>query len=76
MKLSFIFSYDLDPDPMTLITKLDLDMVKTYLHTKNEVFYVKGFKSYSLNIQQTDMTENITYSHTRVVIMLVATRRL
>ena len=56
---------------MTLVLKLDLDMVKMYQHTKKWSFYVKRFKSYSLNRQkhrQTDMTENITYPHTRVVI--------
>ena len=31
------FLYDLDLDPMTLIFKLDLDMEKLYLQTKNEV---------------------------------------
>ena len=35
---------------MTLILKLDLDMIKMYLHTKNEVS-VKWFISYSLNEQ-------------------------
>ena len=30
-------SFDLDLDPMTLVLKLDLDMVKMYLHTQNEV---------------------------------------
>ena len=53
---------------MTLILKLDLDMVKMYLHAKKWGFHVKGFKSYSLNRQthsQTDMTENITYLDTR-----------
>ena len=29
--------YSLDLDPMTLVFKLDLDMVKMHLHTKNEV---------------------------------------
>ena len=43
VKLSF-FSYDLDLDPMTLILKLDLDMVKMYLHTKNEVSMLRGSK--------------------------------
>ena len=33
----YFFSYDLNLDPMTLILKLDLDMVKIYMHTKNEV---------------------------------------
>ena len=31
------YSFDLDLAPMTLILKLDLDIVKMYLHTKNEV---------------------------------------
>ena len=43
-KKKFFFSYDLDP--MTLILKLYLGMVKTYLHTK---MLYEGFKSYSLN---------------------------
>ena len=32
-----LYSFDIDLDPMTLILKLDLDMLKVYLHTKNEV---------------------------------------
>ena len=31
------YSFDLDLKPMTLVLTLDLDMVKMYLHTKNEV---------------------------------------
>ena len=31
------YSFDLDLGLMTLILKPDLDMVKMYLHTKNEV---------------------------------------
>ena len=31
------YQLDLDIDAMTLILKLDLDMVRRYLHTKNEV---------------------------------------
>ena len=30
-------TFDLDFDPMTLILKLDLDMVKMYLYTEDEV---------------------------------------
>ena len=33
----FANDLDLDLDPMTLILKLDLNMVKIYLHAKNEV---------------------------------------
>ena len=38
------YSFDLDLDPMTLILKLDLDMVKMCLHTKNEVPSYSGSK--------------------------------
>ena len=31
------FSFDLELYPMTLILKLDVDMVKMYMYTKNEV---------------------------------------
>ena len=30
-------TFDLDLDPMTLIFKLDLDVVKMYLYTEDEV---------------------------------------
>ena len=35
---------DLDLDPMTLILKHDLEMVKLYLHFKNEVPSCSGSK--------------------------------
>ena len=38
------YSFDLDHNPMTLVLKLDLDMVKMYLHTKNEVPSYSGSK--------------------------------
>ena len=38
------YSFDLDLDPMTLVLKLDLDMVKMYLHTNNEVPSYSGSK--------------------------------
>ena len=38
------YSFDLDIDPMTLVLKLDLDMVTMYLHTKNEVPSYSGSK--------------------------------
>ena len=72
-KTIILFSYDLDLDPMTLIFKLELDMIKMYLHAKNEVSMSSDSKGYSLNRQktqthrQTDTTKNITYPHTRVV---------
>ena len=37
-------SFDLDLNPMTLVLKPDLDMVKMYLHTKNEVPSYSGSK--------------------------------
>ena len=61
---------------MTLILKLDLDMVKIDLHMKNEV-PSPMIQSYSLSRQtqrdtptdrQTDLTEIIIYPHTRIVI--------
>ena len=51
---------------MTLILKLDLDMVKMYLHSeKKRSFYVKGFKSYSLNRQKHRQTDTQTDRHDR-----------
>ena len=63
---------------MTLILKLYLDMVKMYLHTKNEVSMSRSSKvivwtdrnTDTQTDTQTDMTENITYPHTRVVIKM------
>ena len=31
-----LYSFDIDLGPMTLILRLDLDMIKMYLYTKNE----------------------------------------
>ena len=50
---------------MTLKLKLDLDIVKMYLYTKNEVSMSRC--SDRNTDRHTDMTENITYPHTRVV---------
>ena len=38
------YSFNLSLDQMTLIFKLDLDMVKVYLYTKNEVPGYSGSK--------------------------------
>ena len=70
------YSFDLDLDPMTLILKIDLDMVKMYLHTKNEVPSYSGSKVIAWTDRQTDgqthrqtdSSEIITYPHTRMVI--------
>ena len=53
---------------MTLILKFDLDMVKMYYHTKNEV----SMSRHSKVIAQTDTQthrqyENITFPHMRAV---------
>jgi len=39
------FARDLDPDLMTLIYTLDLDILKMYLHNKNEVSS-QGFQKF------------------------------
>ena len=46
---------------MTLILKLDLDMVKLYLHTKNEVFMSRGSKVRARTDRNTDKH---THTHT------------
>ena len=68
---------------MTLILKLDIDMVKMYLHPKNEVPMSRGSKVIALTDRKTqidrqtdrqkDTTENITYPHTRLVISVCTT---
>ena len=71
------FSYDLDLDPMTLILKLNLDMVQMYLHAKNEVSMSRGSKVIAWTDRNTDrqehrhtdMTGNIICPHMRVVKM-------
>ena len=50
--------YDVDLDSMTLILNLDLDMVKMWQHTKNEVSMLTGSKV----ITQTD-THTHTHTH-------------
>ena len=58
---------------MTFILTFDLDMFKMYLHAKIEVSMSSGSKVIAWTDRntdtQTDMTENITYPHTRVVKM-------
>ena len=54
---------DLDLDPMTLTYKLDLDIIKMYLHTKNELSRTRLSKvrvQTGQTDRQTDMTERIT----------------
>ena len=61
---------------MTLILKFDLDMVKMYHHTKNEVSMSRHSKVIAQTDTQTDthtdrhthrQYENITFPHTWVV---------
>ena len=61
MKFHF---FDLDLDPMILVLKLDLDIIKMYLCTENEVPSFSGSK---VADTQTDSTEIITYPHMRMV---------
>ena len=64
---------------MTLILKLDLDMVKMYHHTKNEACMSRNSKVIAQTDTQTGRQthtqtdrhrqyENITFPHTRAVI--------
>ena len=59
------YSFDHDHDPMTLVHKLDLDMVKMYLHTKNKVPSYSSSKVIARTDTQTDTntdsSEIITY---------------
>ena len=76
------YSFDLDHDPMTLILKLDPDMVKMYLHTENKV---RSWGSSNViawtdrqtrrqtqtdTLRQTDSNEIITYPYRRMVIKI------
>ena len=64
-------TFDLDFDPMTLILKLDLDMVKMYLYTEDEVPSYSSSKviawtdtqTHRHTDRQTDLSEIITYPH-------------
>ena len=57
-------------DSMTLILKLDLDIVQIYLHAKNEIPGEKAKKVMARRDRRTDIqpdtNENITYPHSRV----------
>ena len=58
---------------MTLALELDLDIVKMYVCTKNEIpiFSLNRYR-YRIDIdRRTDSTEYITYRHTRMVIKMV-----
>ena len=61
-------SFDLEIDQMTLVFKRDLDMVKMYQHTKNEVPSYSSSKVIAWTDRHTDrLSEIITHPHTRMV---------
>ena len=66
-----ILNFDLDLDLMTLILKFHLAMVKMYLYTENEIPSHSGSKVIAQTDRhtdrQTDLTEFITYPHTRMI---------
>ena len=49
-----IYEFDLDLDPMTLILKLSLDIVKRYVCTKNEASTLNGSKVIAWTDRNTD----------------------
>ena len=49
---------------MTLILKLDLDMVKMYLYTKNEVSMWRGWKVIAWTGIHTEKMDRLTYKQT------------
>ena len=66
------YQSDLDLHPMTLVLKLDLDMVKILYHTKNEASMSRHSKVRAQTDRHTHthrQYENITFPHTWVVIM-------
>jgi len=58
---------------MTSIYKLDLEVLKMYLQTTNELSRrsLSQFERYGQTDAQTDATENVTTPHARVVTMEV-----
>ena len=56
---------DLDLDPLTLLLKLDTDMVVTYIDAKTEVNRSNGLKvtvwKCIYTVRQTDMCKTFTY---------------
>ena len=54
MRIMKFYSCDLDLDSITLVLKLDLDIVKMYISTKNEVPSISGSNVIALTDTQTD----------------------
>ena len=66
------YQSDLYIDPMTMILKLDLDMVEMSCRTKNDVSMLRHLKVKAQTDRQTYIQyENITFPHTRTAIMAV-----
>ena len=61
--------FGLDINPMTLVLKLDLDIVKMYVCTKNETWTDTQTDTHT--DRHTDLTKIITYPHTRMVITIL-----
>ena len=64
IKLELTRYYDLELDPMTFISELDLDIVVTYLLAKNEVNGSNGSKVIIWTDcvhRQTDVSETFTF---------------
>ena len=64
--------YSFDLDPMTLVLKLDLDIIKMYVCTKDEV---PIFSSSKVNIWTDRQTDRLNWNyylpHTRMVIIVI-----
>ena len=58
-----VFSCDLDLDPMTLIYELDVNILKMYLHTNNELLD-EGFQQSEHHRQTDRQTDTHTHTHT------------
>ena len=66
-----VYSFDLDFDPMTLLLKHDLHMVKMYLHTKNEVSSynsseVMAWTDWQTNTHTDRQTDRQTHTHRQI----------
>jgi len=64
---TYLHLHDLDLGPMTLILDADLNILKLYLRTKNEVCRSRH-SNVRARTAQTCATENITTPHSQVAI--------
>ena len=63
MTLTSYMTLTSDLDPMTLILKLDLDMVRMYYHTKNEVSMLTTSKVIAQTHTHTHTTKILSLPH-------------